>query len=365
MEKKKSKSKMQVFVNKYYMPLLLFFVFGILLTAAILDRSKKFDANSTTDPIILEQGWSYNEKTDSSIKIYGSDILSTEPNTDDVYHEYYCQTDICLFIHGNDNYALIDDGKYMIFSLIDEAVFDIPKLYDLDESEFVVNNNVLYGLIFNADEHEIYYSLEDESYFFDNNDYYIDRVSNVIVGDRHLLIYNGNGYYLYDLDTKGTLLEEKNIDVRVINNNNYYYIIYDDNNSISSVYTKDLFRIELAGATKVLVTNNDIIYTTDNQTFIVKNKQDEVVTISSAYDEIFDFVDNYVIARLNDDLLIVDHNDEIIKEIPLNGYNFDNYRSGYYTVDNKEGFHLFLDNNIDMQEVYFNPNTLEYYVVKH
>ena len=98
MEKKKSKSKMQVFVNKYYMPLLLFFVFGILLTAAILDRSKKFDANSTTDPIILEQGWSYNEKTDSSIKIYGSDILSTEPNTDDVYHEYYCQTDICLFI---------------------------------------------------------------------------------------------------------------------------------------------------------------------------------------------------------------------------------------------------------------------------
>ena len=43
MGRKKSKSKMQVFVNKYYMPLLLVFVFGILLTAAILDKSKKFE----------------------------------------------------------------------------------------------------------------------------------------------------------------------------------------------------------------------------------------------------------------------------------------------------------------------------------
>ena len=150
MGRKSKKTKIQLFLNKYYMPVLLVFVLGILLTAAIIDKNKKYEANNSVDPIIMEQGWSMNEKTDKSIKIYGSDILSIEPNTDDVYHEYYCQNEECLFIHGNDNYALIDDGKYVIYSLIGGTVFDIPKEYDLDESEFLVHNNILYGLSLTA-----------------------------------------------------------------------------------------------------------------------------------------------------------------------------------------------------------------------
>ncbi len=367
MGKKKKKNKVQVFVNKYYMPLLLLFVFGILLTAAIIDKNKTYEANnSTLDPIIVEQGWSYNEKTDTSIKIYGKDVLSTEPSTDDVYHEYYCQTDECLFIHGNDNFALIDDGKYMIFSLIDEAVFDIPKLYDLDESEFVVNNNVLYGLIFNEDDHEIYYSLDYEKYFFENNDYYVDRSSDIIVKDKKILVYNSNGYYLYDLDSNSNIVTGNTIYINYLDGvNDYFYKVNDNTNRIKNIYTSDLYVIETDGAVNVLMNNNNFVYTADNKTFIVKNKENEIISVSSAYDEIYEFYDNYIIAKRDDNLLILDQSDEVIKEIPLDGYKYDSYRSGYYKDTLKEGFHLFLDNNIDMYEVYFNPSTLEYYKVKY
>ena len=69
---------------------------------------------------------------------------------------------------------------------------------------------------------------------------------------------------------------------------------------------------------------------------------------SNAYDEIYEFYDNYIIAKRDDNLLILDQSDEVIKEIPLEGYRYDSYRSGYYKDAEKEGFHLFLDNNIDM-----------------
>ena len=43
MGRKSKKTKIQLFLNKYYMPLLLVFVFGILLTAAIIDKNKKYE----------------------------------------------------------------------------------------------------------------------------------------------------------------------------------------------------------------------------------------------------------------------------------------------------------------------------------
>lgn len=365
MGRKKKKTKLQEFVNKYYMPLLLLFVFGVLLTAAIIDRNKKYDTNDTKESIIMEQGWSINEKTDYSIKIYGSDFLSTDSNQSDIYHEYYCKSKDCLFIHGNDNFALIDDDKYVVYSLIDDAVFDIPKKYDLDESEFLVHNNILYGLIFKKSNYEVYYSLKDEAYLFEDNRYYIDRTSNIIVNDRKLLLYSNEYYYLYDLDTGNILFESPRIEINYSKDeNDYYYITYEDN-KVKNIYTSNLYEINVHDAIMVSVMNKNFIYTVDGKTFIVKDIKDEIVLVSNEYDEIYEFMNGYVFARGNDNLLIMDFDEEIIKTIPLNGYNYDNYRSGYYETNNKLGFHLFLNKDEDNIEVFFNPDTSEYYQINN
>ncbi len=368
MKKNNKKTKIQLFVNKYYMSLLLLFVLGILITAAIIDRNKKYDSNkNNNEALIMEQGWSLNEKTDNAIKIYGNDILSSEPNKeDDIYHEYYCQTDECLFIHGNDNYALMDDGKYVVFSLIDGGVFDIPKTYDLDESEFLVHNNILYGLIFNNENHEIYYSLYDEAYFFEDDPYFVDRTSNIIINDRRLLLYDNDKFYLYSLDSNEILFDAYRIEVNYVEGNkDYFFTTFDNFNNILYVYTSNLYAITANNAIIFSMINNTLIYTTDGRTFIVKNIEDEMIVQSNVYDEIYDIINGYIIAEKDNNLLIINQLDEIIKEIPLEEYNFDNYRSGYYKADNKEGFHLFLDNNFNVSEIFFNPETLEYYRINH
>ena len=111
--------------------------------------------------------------------------------------------------------------------------------------------------------------------------------------------------------------------------------------------------------------NKNFIYTVDGKTFIVKDIKDEIVLVSNEYDEIYEFMNGYVFARSNDNLLIMDFDEEIIKTIPLNGYNYDNYRSGYYETNNKLGFHLFLNKDEDNIEVFFNPDTSEYYQINN
>ena len=366
MGKKKKKTKMQEFLNKYYMPVLLVFVLGILITTAVIDKNKKYEANNSSEALIMEQGWSLNEKTDNAIKIYGSDMLSIEPNSEDVYHEYYCQNTECLFIHGNNNYALLDDGKYIIFSLIDGAVFDIPKDYDLDESEFLVHNNILYGLIFDSDNHEVYYSLSDEAYFFEDDLYYVDRTSDSIINNRNILLYDEDKFYLYDLDNKKVLFEAYRIEINYYDkNNDYYFTTFDTDNKVENIYTSNLHSISANEAIIFSLFNKHFIYTVDGKSFIVRNMENEIIVVSKLYDEIYDFINGYVIAKKDDNLLILSELDETIKEIPLEGYKFDNYRSGYYTTDNKEGFHLFLENDSDIYEVFFNPETLEYYKINH
>ena len=365
MGRKSKKTKIQLFLNKYYMPLLLVFVFGILLTAAIIDKNKKYESNNSVEPIIMEQGWSLNEETDKSIKIYGSDILSTEASTDDVYHEYYCQTDECLFIHGNDNYALMDDGKYMVYSLIGGTVFDISKNYDLDESEFLVHNNTLYGLIFNNGDNEIYYSLNHENYFFENDKYFIDRTSSDCVANNQLLLFDNDKYYLYDLNTKKVLVESFRIEINYVEQeNDYYFTTYDTRDKVSRIYTSDMHEITVNEAQLFTFINKKFIYTLDKKVFMVKNINDELILSSKTYDEIYDFVYGYIIAKAEDKLLIINQSDEVIKEIPLDGYNYDNYRSYYDTLD-KNGFHLFFNNDLETKEIFFNPETLEYYQINN
>ena len=365
MGRKSKKTKIQLFLNKYYMPILLVFVLGILITAAIIDRNKKYEPNNSVDPIIMEQGWSLNEKTDKAIKIYGSEILSIEPSSDDVYHEYYCQNEICLFLHGNNNYALIDDGKYVVYSLIEGTVFDIPKDYDLDESEFLVHNNILYGLIFYNEDYEVYYSLNHEKYFFEDNKYFVDRTSSSSVVNNQLLLYDDNKFYLYDLESNSVLFESFRIEINYIDyENDYYFTTYDENDKVVHIYTSNLKEITANNALLFSFINKNFVYTLDGKSFMVKNLEDELIVSSKTYDEIYDFMNGYVIAKQSDSLLIISQLDEVIKEIPLDGYNYDNYKS-YYDIDGKNGFHFFFEKDLDTKEVFFNPETLEYYIINN
>lgn len=356
---KKKKSKSQLLLSKAYLPVLLVFVLGILITAAIIDRNKKYDSNNSNESIIMEQGWSINEKTDHAIKIYGSETLSIEPSVSDTYHEYYCQNEECLFIHGNNNYALLDDGKYVVFSLIDGAVFDVPKDYDLDEAEFLVSNNVLYGLIFiNNDEHEIYYSLSDEKYFFENSNYYVDRTSRYVVANRQILIHTEEKDYLYSLDTNSILIEAKYLEVNPIDND-YYIKAYNNDMKLEHIYSSNLYEIKVDGAKLLDVYNKMFIYTVDGKTFNVKNMENELVLTSKVYDNILDFIEGYVIAKQEDNLLILNQNDEIVKYIAMRNLDYDNYHS-HYEIDDREGLDIYLVKDGHGIEIFFNPSTSEY-----
>ena len=123
--------------------------------------------------------------------------------------------------------------------------------------------------------------------------------------------------------------------------------------------TDYLYEIAASDAKTITIYNKLFIYTTDNKTFVVRNMEDEVIFVSKNYDEIYEFLNGYVLARQEDNLLILNQNDEIIKYIPMRGYQYDSYRS-YYETKNKEGLYIYLAKDNQGIEVYFNPETSEY-----
>ena len=85
----------------------------------------------------------------------------------------------------------------------------------------------------------------------------------------------------------------------------------------------------------------------------------EIVKTSISYDNIKEFVGGYVIALKNDNIVVVNINDGIVKEIPLNGRDYVSVRGEL--VDNYgEAIYFYFDDGEEEVESFFNPNTFEY-----
>lgn len=350
--------------NNLYISIILIFVFTTLVTVYTKIRidDNKVQKETQEEVMTLSSGWSKNKVSNNKITIYGSYYLSTDLDSN-ISNDYYCQTDDCEFITGNDNYALIRDNGYIIFNLSNKGSYSLSDFsYDLEDIQFLVNNGVLYGLIYRENNHDFYYSLDTNTYYFNNDNIEIDYNSKYVIDKNELIIVSNNVYILVNYLTMEHLIEASMLELDYYEKENDYLIIASDyKGDIINVYTSSLNTINLPVMKKASLYNKYVLLTEDDKSFVVKDFNNETIMTSEEYDIIYDFINGYIIAKQGDDLLILNTSNEVLNEISLKGREYDHIRSGYYneTVDNMEGLYLYIGTNLDWQEIYFNPVTLE------
>lgn len=352
--------------NKLYVTVILVFVLTILVTVySTMQLSiKNHNDKENEDVISLSNGWVENNITDYKLTIYGSYYLSTDLDSD-ISHDYYCEIEDCEFITGNDNYALIRDNGYLIYSLFDNGVYYLSDFeYELDDVQFLVNNGILYGMIYHNENNDFYYSLDTNNYYFVDDNIFIDANSKYVIDKNELIIHEDNYYSLINYLTMERLIEASNLELNFFEEENDYLILARDyKDDIINVYTSSLKSINIPSIKKVALFNNHIILTDDSNKFFVKNFSNETIIVSDEYDEIYDIIRGFVIAKHDDKLLIINASSEVLYEVDLNGREYDHIRSGYIneSIDFEEGIYLYLGNDLNYQEIYFNPETLEFY----
>ncbi len=352
--------------NKLYVTVILVFVLTILVTVySTIQFSQKNKNNEEEQEVIsLSNGWVENRVTDYKLTIHGSYYLSTDLDSD-ITHDYYCETPDCEFITGNDNYALIRDNGYLIFSLFDNGVYYLSDFeYELDEIQFLINNGTLYGNIYRNGNNDFYYSLDTNDYYFVNDNIEIDANSKYVIDKNELIIKEDDHYSLVNYLTMEQLIVASNLELNYYEKENDYLILASDYiGDIINVYTSSLKSVNIPSIRKVGLSNNHVILTDFSNKFFVKNFNNETIMISEEYDDIYDIIRGLVIAKRDDKLLIINSSCEVLKEIDLNGMEYDHIRSGYNneSIDYEEGLYLYIGNDLNYQEIYFNPETLESY----
>jgi len=338
--------------TKFMAALVVVVVVTIIVT---LSSTKQTYNNESSELIPLLSGWKRNIETDHKLTIYGMYLLSTDLDSD-VSHDYYCSNEDCQFVVGNDNYAIINDGGYLIFSLIDSTYLIFEPAYDVETIQAMVKDGIIYGLVYHDENEDIYYDINTKEYYLNGRNAIIDSDTRY-VSDKNIVIYETDGkYYVYDYKNDDVLIEANYLQVDYIENiGDYYITTFDTKGNMLALYDSNLNRVEAINAKEATIYNKSFIMTYDNKSFVVKNINGDVVTSSKQYESIKGFVDGNVIATLDDNLMIIDINDDVIKEIPLDGRNYMGVRK---ETDNK--LHFYLEKDGNQIEATFDPKTFEY-----
>ncbi len=340
--------------NKYYFPIIFVFIVAVFFTVY-----KPKDLNSNNDVIKLSPMVNEINESSKKLTIYGSYHLSTNIE-DAISHDYFCKKSDCIFITGNDNYAIINDDGILIYGLNNNQVYSLNTIYELEKAYLLVNNDSLYGIIINYQDHEFYYSLKDDNYYLLGDNYKISDSSKYVVNNNQLIIVDEDKYSLINYLTNEHLIDASYIE---INNylDDYLIVVKDSDDNIINLYDKELNSIMIDSLKDYMLYNKKYILTNDYKTYIVKDKNSNIIKRSKEYDMIYDFINGFIIAELNNNLLIVDCDDNVVKSIHLNGNSYDSLRSGYYNeADNYlEGIYLYIGNELNYKEIYFNPKTYE------
>ena len=320
-----------------------------------LSNTRTATNNEGNDVIPLLSGWKKNIKTDHKMTIYGLYLLSTELDSD-IAHDYYCTNDDCEFVVGNDNYAIINDGGYLIFSLVDSSYLIIDPIYDVETIQTIVKDGIIYGLVYRDEDDDIYYDINTKEYYLKGENVIIDYDTRY-VADKNLVIYEkGTEYYVYDYKTNEVLIEAAYLQLTYLDNEGDYYITtYDNNGNILALYNSDFSKVDAINAKDAIMFNKLFMMTYDDKTFVVKNAVGEVITTSNTYNVINELINGYAIVENENKLLIVDINDDTIKEITFENRK---YLSG--RMENNNILHIYMDQDGNQIEATFNTKTFEY-----
>ena len=344
--------------KKFMAALVMVLAVGVIFTVVSTKLSQK-PQEDEIEVMTLLSGWKKNVETDHKMTIYGVYLLSTDLDSD-ISHDYYCATDDCYFVVGNDNYAIIYDNGYLIYSVIDSTFIPIDTKYDLETVQMIVNDGILYGMVFRNNDNDFYYDLNTKDYYLINNDCIIDYDTRYVINKNLILHEKDNKYYLYDFIKDEIIIEAPFIELNYLEvANDYYLVTYDKNNKSLAVYNSKLQKVDAINTKNITMYNNLFVMTYDNKTFVVKNTSGEIVKTSISYDNIKEFVGGYVIALKNDNIVVVNINDEIVKEIPLNGRDYVSVR-GELDDNYGEAIYFYFDDGEEEVESFFNPNTFEY-----
>ena len=258
-----------------------------------------------------------------------------------------CETEICEFVSAFDKYVIIKENNqdYLYNYTDDSLVFGPFKL-----DRILVNNNILYGIIYKENNVSNIYSILSNKVLSNIKGTLLEEGVNfnpsIMYKYNYVIMQNNNrndfinlktGNVSYSInETIGEFIEDSSKKIVYIK----AYTKTPDKFKIYNSNGKSLFNGE--EYSNFILGKNILISNSTN--FKVYDLDLKLKTSSNTYDEIIDFNEDFVLATKDSNLMILDLKDNVLAsfEDSWNKYNYIYHKD--LTIKDNKGIYIIMEN---------------------
>ena len=258
-----------------------------------------------------------------------------------------CETEICEFVSAFDKYVIIkENNQNYLYNYTDDSLVFGP--FKLDR--ILVNNNILYGIIYKENNVSNIYSILSNKVLSNIKGTLLEEGVNfnpsIMYKYNYVIMQNNNrndfinlktGNVSYSInETIGEFIEDSSKKIVYIK----AYTKTPDKFKIYNSNGKSLFNGE--EYSNFILGKNILISNSTN--FKVYDLDLKLKTSSNTYDEIIDFNEDFVLATKDSNLMILDLKDNVLVsfEDSWNKYNYIYHKD--LTIKDNKGIYIIMEN---------------------